>query len=54
MDISDFQTITEKTWAYLTIKQLLNRAEGEPNRTAVEVMKSKAKELSLQVIFFFM
>ncbi|XP_060566448.1 inter-alpha-trypsin inhibitor heavy chain H3-like [Ruditapes philippinarum] len=51
MDLSDFQTITEKTWAYLTIKQLLNRADGELNKTAVDIMKSKAKELSLQYGF---
>ncbi|XP_045166392.2 inter-alpha-trypsin inhibitor heavy chain H3-like [Mercenaria mercenaria] len=51
MELTDFKEITEKTWAYLTIKQLLHRAEGELNKTAVDVMKSKAKELSLRYGF---
>ncbi|XP_045167329.2 inter-alpha-trypsin inhibitor heavy chain H3-like [Mercenaria mercenaria] len=51
MELTDFQEITEKTWAYLTIKQLLHKAEGELNQTAVDAMKSRAKQLSLQYGF---
>ncbi|KAL4227174.1 Inter-alpha-trypsin inhibitor heavy chain [Mactra antiquata] len=48
LDIEDFYEITEKTWAYLTIKQLLKRAEGEDNTTIIDDLKARAKELALK------
>jgi hypothetical protein len=48
-ELTNFQEITEKTWAYLTIKQLLYRADGEIDDTVKEALQSRAKELSLQV-----
>ena len=44
----------EKTWAYLTIKQLLEKAELSDNSTAVLEMKQTALELSLKVRFKFL
>lgn len=49
--LMNFESITEKTWAYLSIKQLIERATGEPNTTAAHVMKERAKELSLKYGF---
>lgn len=47
----DFQEITEKTWAYLTIKQLLEKADITDNYTAQAQMKQQALELSLKYNF---
>ncbi|XP_045166399.2 inter-alpha-trypsin inhibitor heavy chain H3-like [Mercenaria mercenaria] len=51
MQLTDFQEITEKTWAYITIKQLLNSAVGESDKTAVHAMYKRAKKLSLKYGF---
>ncbi|XP_060559991.1 inter-alpha-trypsin inhibitor heavy chain H3-like isoform X2 [Ruditapes philippinarum] len=51
MELTDFQEITEKTWAYLTIKQLLYRADGEIDDTVKEALQNRAKDLSLQYGF---
>ena len=47
-DLSSF-IVTEKTWAYLTIKQLLDKAEVTDNSTIQLQMKERALELSLKV-----
>ena len=39
----------EKTWAYLTIKQLLEKSEVTDNITIKSEMKERALELSLKV-----
>ena len=39
----------EKTWAYLTIKQLLEKAGISDNFTAQAEMKQRALDLSLKV-----
>lgn len=49
LNIEDFYQITEKTWAYLTIKQLLERSEAEENTTVIDDLKTRAKELALKV-----
>lgn len=46
----DYEQITEKIWAYLTIKQLLEKSIGETDSTTKEELKNKALQLSLQVI----
>lgn len=46
----DYEQITEKIWAYLTIKQLLEKSIGETDSTTKEELKNKALHLSLQVI----
>lgn len=45
----DYQEITEKIWAYLTIKQLLEKSIGETNQNAKDELKARALQLSLQV-----
>lgn len=50
----DYQQITEKIWAYLTIKQLLEKSIGETDSTVKEDMKKRALELSLKVHFIKM
>lgn len=45
----DYVKITEKIWAYLTIKQLLEKSVGETDPTVKEDMKKQALELSLKV-----
>lgn len=47
----DYEKITEKIWAYLTIKQLLEKSIGETDSTAKEDLKKKALQLSLQYKF---
>lgn len=47
----DYAKITEKIWAYLTIKQLLEKSIGETDPTAKEEMKKTALELSLKYKF---
>lgn len=49
MKISDFEGITEKLWAYLTIKQLLDKAEIAEDENSKNELKMKAKQLALQV-----
>lgn len=45
----DYVKITEKIWAYLTIKQLLEKSVGEKDLTVKEDIKKQALELSLKV-----
>ena len=45
----DFTKITERIWAYLTIKQLLEEAIGENNAETKKQLNDKALELSLKV-----
>lgn len=45
----DYVKITEKIWAYLTIKQLLEKSVGEKDPTVKEDIKKQALELSLKV-----
>uniref|UniRef100_K1PXQ1 Inter-alpha-trypsin inhibitor heavy chain H3 n=1 Tax=Magallana gigas TaxID=29159 RepID=K1PXQ1_MAGGI len=47
----DYEQITEKIWAYLTIKQLLEKSIGETDSTTKEELKNKALQLSLQYKF---
>lgn len=47
----DYEQITEKIWAYLTIKQLLEKSIGETDSTTKEDLKNKALQLSLQYKF---
>lgn len=47
---SNFSDITEKIWAYMTIKQLLINRLRERNATARTELKRKALELALKVI----
>lgn len=46
----DYVKITEKIWAYLTIKQLLQRSVAETETEVKERLKEQALELSLKVI----
>ena len=48
----DYVKITEKIWAYLTIKQLLQRSVAETETEVKERLKEQALELSLKVIWF--
>lgn len=45
----DFTKITERIWAYLTIKQLLEQAIGENDDGEKKIMNDRALELSLKV-----
>lgn len=47
----DYEQITEKIWAYLTIKQLLEKSIGETDTNTKEDLKKKALQLSLQYKF---
>lgn len=47
----DYVKITEKIWAYLTIKQLLEKSVGETDPTVREDMKKQALDLSLKYKF---
>ena len=46
---NDYQKITEKIWAYLTIKELLEKSIGETDPSEKDRMKSEALALSLKV-----
>ncbi|CAC5406701.1 unnamed protein product [Mytilus coruscus] len=48
---SDYNRITERVWAYLTIKQLLEKAIGENNITEKMRLNHRAKQLSLKYKF---
>ena len=41
--------VAEKTWAYLTIRQMLEKYELADNITVKEELKERALELSLKV-----
>ena len=43
--------VAEKTWAYLTIRQMLEKYELTDNVTVKEELKERALELSLKVRF---
>lgn len=45
----DFTKITERIWAYLTIKQLLEQAIGENDDGEKKILNDRALELSLKV-----
>lgn len=45
----DFEEITEKVWAYLTIKQLLDKKLASDDTVTIESYKKKVLELSLRV-----
>lgn len=45
----DFETLTEKLWAYLTIKQNLKLMEASTNSTEKEIIEKKTLALSLKV-----
>lgn len=45
----DFTKITERIWAYLTIKQLLEQAIGENDDGEKKIFNDRALELSLKV-----
>ena len=50
MDVSDFAKITEKMWAYLTIKEYLKEVDsGELLPEVAQELKEKALNLSLKV-----
>lgn len=44
-----FAMITEKLWAYMTIKQILNERLRETNQTIKNLMKERATSLALKV-----
>ena len=44
-----FETITEKVWAYLTIKQLLNKEEATSEQDEKDAFKEKVMALALKV-----
>ncbi|XP_052059440.1 inter-alpha-trypsin inhibitor heavy chain H3-like [Mytilus californianus] len=48
---SDYDGITERVWAYLTIKQLLEKAIGEYNTTEKMSLNHRARQLSLKYKF---
>lgn len=45
----DYAQITEKVWAYMTIKQMLEQSVGETNAVEKQKMKQRALDLSLKV-----
>ncbi|CAC5406707.1 unnamed protein product [Mytilus coruscus] len=47
----DFEKITERIWAYLTIKQLLEEAIGETNEFEKEKLNDRALAMSLKYKF---
>lgn len=49
---SDNDKITERIWAYLTIKQLFEKAIGENNSAEKMKLNHMVKQLSLKVIYF--
>lgn len=50
---SNFSDITEKIWAYMSIKQVLIRRLRERNNTARMELKKKALDLALKVFLCF-
>ncbi|XP_041349318.1 inter-alpha-trypsin inhibitor heavy chain H3-like [Gigantopelta aegis] len=49
-DPQNLAKITERMWAYLTIKEILEKQFGEKDRVQKELLKQKAIELSLKVL----
>ncbi|CAG2250625.1 unnamed protein product [Mytilus edulis] len=49
--VGDLEKITERIWAYLTIKQLLEKAIGENNEAEKKKLNDKALEMSLKYKF---
>jgi hypothetical protein len=49
---SNFSDITEKIWAYMTIKQVLIQRLRERNNTARMELKRKALNLALKVVLY--
>lgn len=49
--LSDISTITEKLWAYLTIKKLLNEVEKSSDKTRIDELRQQALDLSLKYQF---
>lgn len=47
--IRDIQQITEKLWAYLTIKQMLRKVDATEDKVRKEELKKKILEMSLKV-----
>ncbi|XP_063438871.1 inter-alpha-trypsin inhibitor heavy chain H3-like [Mytilus trossulus] len=47
----DFEKITERIWAYLTIKQLLEEAIGETNEIEKKILNDRALAMSLKYKF---
>ncbi|XP_041348533.1 inter-alpha-trypsin inhibitor heavy chain H3-like [Gigantopelta aegis] len=50
-DPQNLAKITERMWAYLTIKEILEKQVGEKDRVQKELLKQKAIELSLKYQF---
>ncbi|KAK7490609.1 hypothetical protein BaRGS_00018212 [Batillaria attramentaria] len=51
MDVDELAQITEKMWAYLTLKQILKQQVGETDPKKKEELKAKAVDLSLKYNF---
>ncbi|OWF55795.1 inter-alpha-trypsin inhibitor heavy chain H3-like isoform X2 [Mizuhopecten yessoensis] len=49
----DFEKITERIWAYVTIKQLLDEAVGELNSTAVQRENVRQKIIAMSMKYHF-
>ncbi|VDI00204.1 calpain-5 [Mytilus galloprovincialis] len=49
--VGDLEKITERIWAYLTIKQLLEKSIGETNEADKKKLNDKALEMSLKYKF---
>ena len=49
MSLEDLSEITEKMWAYLTLKQILKQQVGEDDQEKKVQLKVKAIEMSLKV-----
>lgn len=52
IEMTPFEEVTEKIWAYLTIKDLIRQYEGAMDQSQKEILKKKAVEMSLKVTFF--
>ncbi|XP_060080552.1 inter-alpha-trypsin inhibitor heavy chain H3-like [Ylistrum balloti] len=53
MSPEDFEKITERIWAYVTIKQLLDEAVGELNSTAIHRENVRQKIIALSMKYQF-
>ncbi|XP_048257360.1 inter-alpha-trypsin inhibitor heavy chain H3-like isoform X1 [Haliotis rufescens] len=48
IEMTPFEEVTEKIWAYLTIKDLIRQYEGAMDQSQKEILKKKAVEMSLK------